>query len=203
MAKETTGMGKFVNNILRNEIDEAASMVGIDFFINAMVNGRGHTTDIFAGNLLTSHKKAVEKAKDHYATEPIPMGKDLVIANAFVKANEMAIALLLGVLSLKNFTGTVVILADSPEGQVVHYLLGKFGRNYGGRQYPVAEIPSSIDLIIMTPYFDKTFGEWFKNPESITWTKSWGETRNILIKRFRSGTKVAVIPNVTMQYYKL
>lgn len=203
MARETTGMGKYENNILRNEIDEAAQMAGIDFFVNVLVNGRGETTDVFAGNLVTAHKEAVKKAKAHYATEPIPLERDIVIANAFVKANEMPIALLAGIIPLKNFTGTIVIIADSPEGQVVHYLLGRWGTGYGGRQYPISQIPSSVNLIIMAPYLDKTFGDWFSNPEVITWTENWEDTLEILKPKFDAGTKAAVIPNATLQYYKM
>ena len=170
MGKETTGMGKHDANILREEIDEAAAMAGIDYFINVIVNGRGATANLYAGSMKGAHAKAVEKATTHYATEPFPSGKDITIANAFVKANEMPIAILMGILPLKNLSGTVVIIADSPEGQVVHYLLGRWGTTYGGRQYPVAKIPPSVDLIIMAPHLDKTFGDWFANPEAVTWT---------------------------------
>ncbi|MBU2645095.1 DUF2088 domain-containing protein [bacterium] len=203
MGKETTGMGKHHANILREEIDEAAAMAGIDYFINAIVNGRGETTALFAGSMKSAHGKAVEKAATHYATEPIPSGKDLTIANAFVKANEMPIAVRLGIMPLKDYTGTMVIIADSPEGQVIHYLLGRWGTSYGGRQYPIATVPGSLDLIIMAPFLDKTFGDWFSNPEVITWTETWEETRAILESRFQHGAKVAVIPNATMQYYNV
>ena len=35
----------------------------------------------------------------------------------------VAVAVLVGLLGLKNFSGTVVIIANAPEGQVVHYHL--------------------------------------------------------------------------------
>jgi nickel-dependent lactate racemase len=184
------------------EIDEAASLAGIDFMINVLVNGRGETAAVFAGDLMAAHAEAVAKAKDHYATEPKPSGKDLAISNAFVKPNEFTIAMLPGLLSLKEYTGTVVILANSPEGQVIHYLLGRWGRNYGGRQYPVTAVPDRIRLIVMAPCFDRTFGDWFANPEAVTWTRNWPETMALLEKDFGSGTSVAVIPNATMQYFK-
>ena len=203
MGKETTGMGKHDANILREEIDEAAAMAGIDYFINVIVNGRGATANLYAGSMKGAHAKAVEQATTHYATEPFPSGQDIIIANAFVKANEMPIAILMGILPLKNLSGTIVIIADSPEGQVIHYLVGRWGTTYGGRQYPVAEIPHSVDLIIMAPYLDKTFGDWFANPEAVTWTETWAETRRILESRFKEGANVAVVPNATMQYYKL
>ena len=89
MAKDTTGLGKHHNNILRQEIDEAAGMVGLDFAVNIIVNARGATTEVFAGELFEVHAKAVELAKEVYDTEPIPVDKELVITNAFAKANEM------------------------------------------------------------------------------------------------------------------
>jgi len=203
MDKESTGMGKLNNNIMRMEIDEASQLAGIDFFVNAIVNGRGYTTDVFAGDLMDSHSAAVKKAIKHYATEPVPLNKDLTIANAFVKANEMAIAMLLGLIPLKNFSGTVVAIANSPEGQVIHYLLGRFGRDFGGRLYPVGGIPPSVNFIVMAPHLDKTFGDWFVNPEVITWTENWEQTMELLKPDFGPGTEVAVIPNATMQYYDL
>jgi nickel-dependent lactate racemase len=201
MDKESTGLGKHDNNILRKEIDEAAGMVGVDFLVNVLVNERGETSALFAGDMFQAHEQAVELARDIYATDPIPQNKDLVIANAFVKPNEMAISFLLGMMTLKNMRGTLVIIADSPEGQVVHYLLGRFGRDYGGRQYPIATIPPGINIIIMTPYPDKTFGDWFSNSEIITFTKEWKSTLKLLRDSHETGTMAAVLPNATMQYY--
>ncbi len=202
MAPETTGLGKFENNVLQADIREAARIAGLDFLINVLVNDRGATTALFAGDFLDVHDRGVTLAKEVYATYPLPSNKDLVISNAFVKANEMTIAIVMGVLSLKNYSGTVVIIANSPEGQVVHYLLGRFGRNYGGRQYPIGrELPPHLKLIILAPYMDKTFADWIPNPEVITWTKTWEETMALLKKSFGPGTRVAVIPDATMQYY--
>ncbi len=202
MDKGSTGMGKHPGNILRMEIDEAASLAGIDFMINVLVNGRGKAAAVFAGDLMAAHAEAIAMAKSHYATEPKPANKDLAISNAFVKPNEFTIALLPGLLSLKEYTGTVVILANSPEGQVIHYLLGRWGRGYGGRQYPVTALPERIRLIVMAPRFDRTFGDWFANPEAVAWTRSWPETLALLEKDFGPGTSAVVIPNGTMQYFR-
>jgi nickel-dependent lactate racemase len=201
MAPETTGLGKHADNILRQDIDEAASLVGLDFIVNILVNGRGATTDVFAGELFAVHAKAVALAKEVYDTDPIPDNKELVIANAFAKANEMAIAIRLGVYALKDMNGTVVVIANSPEGQVVHYLLGKFGKYYGGRQYPVGRIPPSVKVVILAAHMDKTFGDWLENPEDITWTKTWEQTLHVLKGTCGPGTRTAVVPNATMQYY--
>lgn len=200
-APETTGLGNFDNNVLRFNIEEAARMAGLDFKVDVIVNDRGATTAVFAGNFLASHSEAVALAKEVYAVEPRPRDKDLVIANAFAKANEMGTCVLVGALGLKDFTGTLVIIANSPEGQVVHYLLGRFGRDFGGRQYPVAVIPPSVNMIVQAPYMDKTFADWFSNPDVVTYTKDWRGTMDILGESFGPGANVAVIPNATMQYF--
>lgn len=201
MGKETTGMGCHENNILRREINEAAAMANVDFLLNVVVNGRGETTGLFAGELFQAHEAAVAAAKTIYRTDPPPRNKELVIANAFSKPNEMGIAVVLGAKALKQSTGKVVVIADSPEGQVPHYLLGRFGRDYGGRQYPVASIPPSVELIVMTAYPDRTLLDWFANPEAATVLRSWPEVLAHLQSRCGGGTRAAVLPNATMQYF--
>lgn len=199
-APETMGLGKYEENILRKNIQQAAAMACMDFTVNVIFNDRGCSTAIFAGDIQAAHAQAVELAKTVYATRLSSPGKDLVIANAFAKANEMTIATRLGVNALGGSKGTVVVIANSPEGQVIHYLLGRFGRNYGGRQYPVTKVPPDLDLIIMAPYFDKNFADWFANPEAVTFTRDWQSTMDILKSKFGANTKVAVVPNATMQY---
>ena len=73
------GMGIYDHNPLRRDIDEAARMAGLDFLINCLVNGRGETVAIHAGDLLAAHRAAVQAAKAHYLTS-IVREKDIVIA---------------------------------------------------------------------------------------------------------------------------
>ncbi len=201
-APATTGLAMWEDNALRLDIEEAATIAGLDFKVDVLVNGRGEATHVFAGAFLQAHAAAVEVAKEHYATDPRPEGKDIVVANAFCKPNEMAVAVLVGILGLGSLDGTVVVLANAPEGQVVHYLLGRFGRDHGGRQWPISALPDGLDLIIQTPHPDKTFGDWFANPEVITWSSTWAETMDNLNARYGSQADVGVIPNATMAYHR-
>ena len=88
-----------------------------------------------------------------------------------------------------------------PEGQVVHYLLGRFGQEYGGRQYPISQIPGSVNLIIQASHGDKTFADWFSNPEVVTYTRDWKETLRLLRPEHGAGSRVGVVPSATMAYY--
>jgi nickel-dependent lactate racemase len=201
LAPRSTGLGKFDNNIMRLHIDEAARMAGLDFKIDVIINERGETSALYAGDFQEEYRAAGELAKKVYATHPRPRDKDLIIVNAFTRPNEMAIALRVGVEALKHYRGTIVIIANAPEGQITHYLMRSFGRNYGGRQYPGGKIHSLLKVVIQAPHMDKTFADWFSNPEVITWTKNWTDTLKLLKEYFGPGKKVGVIPNATMQYY--
>jgi len=201
MGKETTGMGRHENNILRQEINEAAAMANVDFLLNVVVNGRGETIGLYAGELFQAHDTAVAAAQGIYRTDPSPQNVDLVVANAFSKPNEMGIAILLGAMALKQFSGTVVVIADSPEGQVPHYLLGRFGTDYGGRQYPYIAIPESLKVILMTAYPDRTLLDWFANPEVGTIVRDWDAVMELVRPHHGRGTRAAVLPNATMQYF--
>jgi hypothetical protein len=105
-------------------------------------------------------------------------------------------------MGLSGLDGSVVIIANAPEGQVVHYLLGRFGESFGGRQYPISRIPRGLSVIIQAPHFDRTFGDWFHNPEAITWTRSWSETKSLLEGKHGASARVGVIPNGTMAYHR-
>ncbi len=199
--RQSTGLGKFEGNVLHLNSQEAARLAGLDFKIDVVVNARGESSALFAGSFEQAHAEAVKLARDAYATHPRPRDMDLAICNAFAKPNELAIAYLVGILALKQMTGTVVIIADAPEGQVVHYLLGRFGRNYGGRQYPVAQVLPSAPLIIQAPHLDRTFADWFANADDVILTRDWDATLKALGPRLSARPRVAVLPSATMQYY--
>jgi nickel-dependent lactate racemase len=197
----TCGLGNFDKNVMRFDIEEAGRLASLDFKIDAIFNDRGQTTALFAGDFMEEHKEAVKLAKDVYAADPRPKNNNLVLCNAFAKANEMAIAILCGGMSLENFSGTIVIFANAPEGQVTHYLLRSFGRDYGGRQYPVGIVPPSLSVIIVAPHPERNFGDWVRNPEVITFARSWDEILPSLSEKFGKGTRVGVLHDATMMYF--
>jgi len=201
-APGSVGLGNFDENVMRFDIEEAARMAGLDFKIDVVVNELGVTSGLFAGDFIEQHKLAVAEAKDLYALDPRPQNRDIVISNAFAKPNESAIAVLVGMLGLEELRGTVVVIADAPEGTVVHYLLGSFGRGYGGRGYPIASIPDRVNLVIQAAHQDKTFADWYTNPEAVTWTSDWDETLELLQRTHGAGSRVAVVPSATMAYYE-
>ncbi len=127
-----TGMGAYENNPRRRDVDEAAEIVGLDMKIDAVVNARGETAAIFAGLPRPAYAAALEEARRHYLTAPA-RDCDIVIANTFAKANEAISGLLVAFPSVRPAGGDVVLIANAPDGQMTHYLMGPFGEGIGGR----------------------------------------------------------------------
>ena len=44
-----------------------------------------------------------------------------------------------------------------------------------------------INLIIQAPYLERPFGDWYSNPQKITFTRSWEETMELIGPCFTIG----------------
>ena len=199
----TLGLGKIEGNVMHAEVVDVCRMSGLRFKADALINDRGEITDVFAGDPVEAHKAGVAAAREHYGT-PASAGNDIVVVNAYAKYNEMAICMMMA-LACVNFApaGTVVLIVDAPEGQVCHYLLNRFGKEYGGAAYiPRGEPPGGINGIVCTAYPSATMCDWFASAESVMVTDDWSATLPLLEERYPGGATVAVIPDGTMQYFK-
>jgi len=200
-----TGLGHFDNNIMRAECDAAGDAVGLDFKVDCLINRRGEIASLYAGAFRTTHARGAEEATDHYGI-PHATGYDIAILNTYGKANEAAIALLFAPLTLTAGTGTAVLIADAPEGQVPHYVWGPWGPRHGGRHY----IPRpegfaralANHLIVLTPQPDPSSLQWFCHVNDATVVKTWPEVLRILDREYPGAARVGVVQDGTMQYMK-
>jgi nickel-dependent lactate racemase len=199
-APQTTGPGNYDENVMRFDTEEAAKLAGLDMTIDALMNMRGEMSALFVGDPVQEHREAVKLAKQVYATEGIS-GADIAVTNAFLKSNEAAIAIMIAIRSIKLPGGTVVMNINSPEGQIVHYLLRSFGKSYGGRRYIQRKVPAGgFKVIVLNPLKDLTCVDLFGDAQSVIWAKNWGEVMDELRASYPGGAKVAVYPDGTMQY---
>jgi len=203
-----TGLGNFDQNIMRGECDAAAEMAGLDFKIDCLINRRGEITNLYAGPFRATHRAGAEEGKEHYGITT-QGGYDIAVCNAYAKANESAIALLLALNVLKlDGSATAVLIADAPEGQVPHYVMRAWGTDYGGRHYtPKAKGGKSAvaflkKLIVFAPCPDRTMLDLICHPDDAVIVKSWSEVLELLTKEYSGRKRVAVIPDGTMQYVK-
>jgi nickel-dependent lactate racemase len=195
-----TGMGAYQDNPRRRDINEAADIVGLDMKIDAVVNMWGEATDIFAGAPDPAYAAALEKAKAHYLT-PAARDKDIVIANTFAKANEAISGLMVAFPSLSQRGGDVVLIANAPEGQVTHYLMGPFGESIGGKLSLKMKPPANVNrLIIFSEYPELSSRNYLEDTDKLRMVQDWKGVLKLLEEDHKSGAKVAVYPNSDIQY---
>jgi len=200
---DCVGVGKIEGNIPRLDIEEATRMAGLDMKIDAIINLRGEITSLFAGDPILEHREGMKLAGEVYATIPAK-NMDIVVVNSYSKPNECAIAPFIGIPSLKEDGGDLVIIANEPAGQVVHYLFGEFGRSAeGGLQLP-QPLPTQVKrFIVLSPFKDHVGAYFFGKIPSILWAKTWAEVLDLLKAEWGSRANVAVYPDATIQYFKM
>jgi lactate racemase len=194
------GLGRIEGNAVRLDIEEATKMAGLDVKIDAIMNLRGEITGLFVGDPILEHRAGVELAKKVYATVPAAH-MDVVIVNAYAKSNECAIAPSIGLPSIKEEGGDLVIIANEPAGQVVHYLFGEFGQC--GDTTLQAPLPSSSKVrrcIVLSPVKDIAGSTCFKGLPPVVWTKTWEDVISLLVEEWQDKADVAIYPDATMQY---
>ncbi|MCX5848021.1 MAG: lactate racemase domain-containing protein [Deltaproteobacteria bacterium] len=201
-----TGLGNFENNIMRSECDAAGDMAGLNFKVDCLINRRGNISNLYAGSFRATHAAGAEEGKVHYGI-PFSSGYDIVVCNAYAKANESAIALLIALQTLKpDATGTAVLISDAPEGQVPHYVMRSWGTDYGGRHYSPRStgfIPLLMKkLIVLAPHPDRTNLDLFCHINDAVAVKTWPEVLDLLEKLYPGPAKVAVVQDGTMQYLR-
>jgi len=132
-----------------------------------------------------THAAGGEEGKEHYGI-PYATGYDIAVCNAYGKANESAIAARFAPMTLKpGGVGTAVLIFDSPEGQVPHYVFRSWGKDYGGRQF-LPKVKSVLDLldikklILFSPYPDRMGLDLLCRMDDAVTVKTWAEILTIL-----------------------
>lgn len=198
--KGSTGMGVFENNPLQKEIQEAAGMVGLTFIINCLVNYWGEPVAVFAGEPTGAFMAGATEAKTHYLT-PSVNDADVAVANVFAKASEALIGLYPSSGAVSKKGGDVVLICNSPEGQVSHYLMGTFGKTVCGRLRLAVRVPPQVrHLIIFSEYPEFAARNYFAEPEKIFFTQTWEEVMHLLQEWHGDYARVVVYPDASIQY---
>lgn len=188
------------SNPLCSDIEDAVRLTGFDFKVDVLVNTRGQVVDLYAGHPMSAYREGILAAEKIYRSE-FHCGQDVVITNAYLKANEGDIAMLLGFRSLKEKGGTCVLVMSSPAGQMTHYLMRSFGKYIGGRQWVTrSHLPEETELIVLSEYPDRTSFDSFDGEAGILWMKRWEEVLEHLNRKHTGKVKACVYPDGTVQY---
>jgi nickel-dependent lactate racemase len=200
LSKPTQGMAMVDNNLFRKDLDQAAELAGIDFLINTTVNLWGESVALFCGNWKSAYAAAVKDALVNYRT-PSTRDADIVIANSYAKASESMISLAAAIPLVNSRSGDIVLIANAPEGQVIHYLVGKFGKDTYASQYSQCEIPANVNQVIVYNEYPHIGSGWFKEHPKIKYCSRWGDVISLLQYDRVRVPRVAVIPDATNQYF--
>ena len=159
----------------------------------------GETVSVYAGAMEPAHAAAVQEAKTHYLT-PKVKGKDIVIANTFAKVNETRLGLTIAYPAVNTKGGDVVLIANCPEGQATHYLIGPFGKTTWAKQPWRSKVPQHVNHLIVYSEYPDRGSSWLDEDDKILYLSRWDDVINLLQKSHGAGTKVAVYPNADIQY---
>ncbi len=196
----TIGMGNYTENPLLKDFQEAAGLAALDFKIDVIINGHGKACAIFCGDVQSEFYSAVEYAVPHYATKPVP-ATDVAVVNTFCKGNEAIIGMIIGITMLTEKGGDLVLIMDCPAGQVVHYLIGSFGKAVKGRHFQAVNysLPWLKRVIVLCPQFEHSMSDWLSIPGTV-WVKKWCDVLELLEQDYPAGAKAAIVPDGTIQY---
>ena len=117
--------------LMRNDAEQAARMMGLDFKIDVIINGHGEICKLFAGDFEAESRVCCEYAADHYSAKFVP-DCDVVLANSYLKPAEACCAYTPEVIASLRSGGDFILAANSPFGPCVHYLYDKWGHSAPG-----------------------------------------------------------------------
>jgi len=179
----------------RVNLEEAARLAGLDIKIDLIQNNRRQATKLFVGDFIQTHRNASAFGRTHYVT-PVAPPSDVVVLNTYPKEDQPLCGLWVAVKSVKP-GGDIVIVSHSATGiSHTHYLLGRFGTDYGGhgwnpgRHFQVGEAGR---IIFVTPYPTRYDRDNYKG-DHIYFVKTWEEARSLLEKGRTIPATVAVYP---------
>lgn len=194
---------KASQNILKLNSEEAAKIVGLDMKIDLLVNHRREIIGIFAGHYLEEHRAAIKEASRIYAT-PVAENCDIVITNTYPLENMIGKGVWPARYSLKE-GGHLVIIRQAGEGEILHYLSGRQGTDYGGDRWKKpAKITLSAQqrILLFSSFVSRADLDLFEPRSNVIICPDWQTVLDRLSSAYPSDSrpKVALYPYAAMQY---
>ncbi len=196
------GIGECDNNPFKQDVDETARMTGLDIKIDVILNMKREICALFAGDVSAEHTEGIKVASEHYATDMVA-DADIVIANCYMKANEIILAPLIASSVLKSGGGDMVIIYNTPEGQIPMFWTKSWGKKMGGRGWYARQKlpPNTKRLTIVTPQPERAGIDCMAPASLVNWRETWAEALKELKQTYGAKAKVVVLPDVTVQYF--
>ena len=189
------------HTLMRSDAEQAARMMGLDFKIDAILNGHAQICNLFAGDFEAEIQHAAAYAAEHYAAKFVP-DCDVVIANNYFKPAEANCAYTPEVIASLKDGGSFVLAANSPFGPCVHFLYDKWGHSApGGMMWSgcYTKGKNMAHAVVFAEHTVKGMRDpWYIDEHSgAEYVKTWSDALRIL----DDGTpkKVVLYPNAECQ----
>lgn len=172
------------NVMVRGDSEEATQMIGLDFKIDALLNGKAEICNLFAGNFREEAAAARTIAKEHYKAKYVPEC-DIVISNAYFKSLEAGCAYTPETIASLKKGGDYILSANSPYGCCVHYLYDKWGKTSPGGALPFETFgpdEKMKNMLVFSQYSVKGMRDtWFvEESKGAQYYKQWEDILKIL-----------------------
>jgi len=147
-------LGIVDGNAFREDLEEAARILGLDFIVNAVIGTSRDIAGLFAGDMIEAHRAGVEFARHAYGVRA-KGNADLAIISAYPEDFDLiqstkALCPGMGPSSVKE-DGTVILISACPDGVGYHSLYGPTGPGHGGFKQRRIEQIGSRELVVCSP----------------------------------------------------
>ncbi len=193
------GIGRMTE--IRQDIEDIADKVGLDFSINAVMNEIGETTKIFAGHYRNAHRVTMEFVKKAYHTN-VTLNNQICFFNSYPEDSELNQAvksinfLMTAPNNLLDGNGTAVLMSSSYEGKGYHSLSGETGAklysNYGDQIVWKAFIKKRATYFYSPNISKADLNHYF--PKSVKLVKDWKVLIDELEEVYGKAPKAVIIP---------
>ena len=120
-----------MDTLMHRDSNEAGRMMGLDFKIDVLLNGRAQICDLFAGDFEAEWSAGAAAAQKHYLADFVP-DCDIVLSNCYFKPAEAGCAYTPETIASLRDGGSYILSANSPFGSCVHFLYDKWGHSAPG-----------------------------------------------------------------------
>jgi nickel-dependent lactate racemase len=195
------GPCKVKNNPVREDMDEAAHLAGLDMCLVVYMNGRREVIGLVACDPVMGWREACKKGYLMSLTQEI-RNADIAIANAYPLCAQPRSSFPLLNQSVRE-GGTAVLVMQHPDGmRQIHYLARQWGREYGGPLWRPPSpyrppIPAANHVIIFTNLGTKNEQLNFPHKQ-VEFIHSWPDVLSRL-KEYHKEARVAVYPYAPLQ----
>lgn len=180
---------------------EAAELLGLDFKIDVLLNGKGEIAVLYAGDVSHLAEIHEQEIRDFYRTS-YEMDADIVIANNYFKPSEPFLSIAYNglVFSVKK-GGILIVSSHSPQGAAPHYCQGIWGDNDAtGPLLSLTPVPRRFkSYYAFSTYMDKgSAAAYHFSGENMKWVDNW---EKILQDIGTEKKKLAIYPYGSVGFY--